>query len=273
MITVVGHIAYDYIFNLDNSHYITYFRKCYGGGGTNIAIGLASLGKKVQLYSVAGTDFKKYENYLKKFELNKRIIKSNKKCARAYIFNIGKEQKTYFYWGASEEMENMKGIKSDILHISPCHPKLAMRMAEKSKFFGFEPGQDLKKFNRRELKYIIEKADIIFCNRHEAEIIKEIIKEFIKDKEMIITLGEKGSMIYREKKKIPSIKVKCIDATGAGDAFKAGFWYGWLEGYDIEKCCKIGTTLASFVIEKFGAQNFPRYEDFVERYEKNFGKL
>ncbi len=270
MITVVGHIAYDFIFNLNNLNYIVDFKKCYGGGGANIAAGLAYFGKKAELYSVAGIDFKKYENYLKKFKLKMRIKRSNKKCARAYIFNIGKEQKTYFYWGASEEMENMKGIKSNILHISPCHPKLAIRMAEKSNFFGFEPGQDLKKFNKKELEYIIEKADIIFCNRYEAERIK---KFKINDKELIITLGENGSIIYKEKKKIPPVKAKCIDATGAGDAFKAGFWYGWSEGYDVEKCCKIGSTLASFVIENFGSQNFPRYEDFVSRYEKNFGKL
>jgi ribokinase len=270
MITVVGHIAYDFIFNLENSHYINNFKKCYGGGGANIAIGLACLGKKSQIYSVAGIDFKKYENYLKNFNLKNKIKKSDKKCARAYIFNTGKEQKTYFYWGASEEMERMKGIKTSVLHISPCHPKLAIKMAEKSEFFAFEPGQDLKKFSKKELEYIIEKADIIFCNEYEAKILKKI--QF-RNSEMIITLGEKGSIIYSEKKKIPPVKAKCVDTTGAGDAFKAGFWYGWLEGYDIEKCCKIGSTLASFVIEKFGAQNFPKYEDFIARYEKNFGKL
>ncbi|MEM1514099.1 MAG: carbohydrate kinase family protein [Candidatus Thermoplasmatota archaeon] len=269
MITVVGHIAYDFIFNIENSHYIKNFKKCYGGGGANIAVGLSCLGKKPQLYSIAGKDFKKYENYLKNFNLKNKIKRSNKKCARAYIFNIGNEQKTYFYWGASEEMKNMQGIKSNILHISPCHPKLAIRMVEKSKFCGFEPGQDLKKFRKKELEYIIEKVDIIFCNENEAKILKK----YKFDKEMIITLGKKGSMIYKERKKIPPVKAKCIDATGAGDAFKAGFWYGWLEGYDIEKCCKIGSTVASFVIEKFGAQNFPKYEDFIARYEKNFGKL
>ena len=270
MITIVGHIAYDFIFILDNLHYIKNFRKCYGGGGANIAVGLASLGKNVEIYSVAGRDFKRYEEHLKKFKLKINLKRSNKKCARAYIFNLGKEQKTFFYWGASEEMENMEGIKRKVLHISPCHPKLAIKMAEKAEFFAFEPGQDLKRFRKEEIEYLLEKANIIFCNERESKIIKKFLNG---NKELIITLGEKGSIIYRNRKKIPAVKARCIDATGAGDAFKAGFWFGYSEGYDIEKCCKIGSTLASFVIERIGAQNFPRYEDFIQRYEKNFGRF
>ena len=275
MITVVGHTAYDYIFNVENhpllnhSSYILKWNKFYGGGGANIAVGISKFGIKSKLYSAIGIDGKRYENYLKKLGISLNFYRSNKKTARAFIFNSKKGQKMYFYWGASEEMEKMRGIKSEILHIAPCHPKLAIKMAENSEFFAFEPGQDLKKYCKEEIEYMIENADIIFCN----EIEYKYLKKFEIRGNIIVTLGNKGSIIYKSGKRIPAIPSKQIDATGAGDAYKAGFWFGLLNGYDLEVCCKLGSISASFVIEKMGAQNFPNLEKLKNRYEKYFGKL
>ncbi|RLF50315.1 MAG: carbohydrate kinase family protein, partial [Thermoplasmata archaeon] len=71
MITVVGHVAYDYIFiveshpSINESSYIIKWKKCYGGGAANIAVGIKKLGGESKLYSIAGRDFKRYEDYLK----------------------------------------------------------------------------------------------------------------------------------------------------------------------------------------------------------------
>jgi len=276
-VTVVGHVAYDYIFmverhaKLNQSSYITEWKKCYGGGAANIAVGIKKLGGKSKLYSVAGRDFKRYENYLKKIGVELDLYRSKKPTARAYIFNANGKQVMYFYWGASEKMEKMKAIKSNFLHIAPCHPKLALEMAEKTEFFAFEPGQDLKKFDKGSLAYMVEKADIIFCNEIE---LKEMEKKVgIKNKEVIVTLGKKGSMIYNKKLKIKAIPAKVVDATGAGDAYKAGFWVAFSKGYDIETCCKFGSVVASFIVEKIGAQNYPSWEKVEKRFSKHFGKV
>jgi len=275
MITVVGHSAYDYIFQVENypsinhSSYINEWKKCYGGGGANISVGIASLGGKSRLYTAGGMDFKRYESYLRKKGIELILHKSNNKTARAYIFNKNGEQIMFFYWGASKEMEKMKGIPTDYLHIAPCHPKLAIEMAEKAKFFAFEPGQDLKKFKKDELSHIVEKADIIFCNEIELNQMEKLVK--LKGKEVIVTMGGKGSVIYRSGKKIPSLPAKVIDATGAGDAYKAGFWIAFMKGYEMEECCKIGSVVSSFVVEKIGAQTFPMWDEVEERYKKYFG--
>lgn len=275
-ITVVGHSAYDYIFTVDflpsknQSSYIKKWKRCYGGGGANISVGIARMGGRSRLYTVGGKDFKSYENFLNKNNVELILKRSNKKTARAYIFNAGDQQVMYFYWGSSVEMENMRGIKSEYLHIAPCHPNLAIKMAEKAKFFAFEPGQDLKKFEKRDISYIIEKADIVFCNETEIEEMKKLAN--LRKKEVIVTLGKKGSLIYNSKIKIPSIPCNVLDTTGAGDAYKAGFWTGFIKGYEIEKCCKIGAVLSSFVVEKIGAQNFPSIAKMVERYKNYFGE-
>ncbi len=43
-----------------------------------------------------------------------------------------------------------------------------------------------------------------------------------------------------------------IDATGAGDAFAAGFLVGRVRGEPIERCCAMGVVSASFAIEERG---------------------
>ncbi|MCK4492395.1 MAG: hypothetical protein KAU03_07205 [Candidatus Altiarchaeales archaeon] len=59
-----------------------------------------------------------------------------------------------------------------------------------------------------------------------------------------------------------------MDASGAGDAFNAGFITAHLRGYDIYDSVKIGNATASFIIEKWGCQtNLPAWEGVMGRYE------
>ncbi len=280
-LTIVGHAAYDYIFNVeehprkDESVYIRNWKRYYGGGGANIAMAFSSLGGKSILYTAAGRDFGRYENRLKKMGVKTVLKRSKKKTASAFIFNNASSQKTYFFWGASEEMEKMRGIKSKNLHIAPCHPLLAMKMAEKADFFAFEPGQDLKKYSTENLAKMVEKANIIFCNEREYAYMKKMAN--LEGKNIIVTLGEKGSIIHEKEGRRINVKavkpLRFVDATGAGDAYKAAFWFAFLNENEIEKCCRFASVFASFVVEKEGAQNFPSYAKVTKRYERNFGKM
>jgi sugar/nucleoside kinase (ribokinase family) len=53
---------------------------------------------------------------------------------------------------------------------------------------------------------------------------------------------------------VPAVADKVIDTTGAGDYFAAGFLAGYAKGYDLEKCGKLGSIMASRVIGIVGAQ-------------------
>jgi len=274
-LTVVGHAAYDYIFSVerqpgkDESAYIREWGRYYGGGGANIAVGFSSLGGKGILYTAAGRDFARYERHLKKKGVELILKRSNKKTPSAFVFNDSETQKSYFFWGASEEMENMEGIESEYLHIAPCHPSLAMKMAEKAKFFAFEPGQDMRKYDSRHLAHMAEMADIIFCNEKELAYIRRRVS--LKGKNVIVTLGARGSRIYGRNVRINAVKPsRFVDATGAGDAYKAAFWFAFLNGNEMEKCCRFASTFASFVVERMGAQNFPSLQKVMERYVRNF---
>jgi sugar/nucleoside kinase (ribokinase family) len=40
--------------------------------------------------------------------------------------------------------------------------------------------------------------------------------------------------------RMKSIRVRAVDATGAGDAFNGGFLHGYLAGWPLEECMRAG---------------------------------
>ncbi len=72
----------------------------------------------------------------------------------------------------------------------------------------------------------------------------------------VVKIGEKGSLVKQDGKThtIAPIPVKCIDTTGAGDLYAAGFLYGFLGDRGPEISGKTGSLLAGKVIEEPGAK-------------------
>lgn len=50
------------------------------------------------------------------------------------------------------------------------------------------------------------------------------------------------------------IPVKCVDTTGAGDLYAAGYLYGMAREMSPGECGKLGALLAGKVIEEAGAK-------------------
>ena len=72
---------------------------------------------------------------------------------------------------------------------------------------------------------ILPLVDIIKFSEDETDIFgKDYIERELKDKLVFVTLGSKGSKWFYKGigGHVPTIKVKCVDTTGAGDAFYAG---------------------------------------------------
>lgn len=73
-------------------------------------------------------------------------------------------------------------------------------------------------------KRILQAADIVKFSEDEVETFTEDYVNSLSDKLVLITLGKEGSeWRYKGKKnRVPTISVKPVDTTGAGDAFFAG---------------------------------------------------
>jgi ribokinase len=85
---------------------------------------------------------------------------------------------------------------------------------------------------------------------------------------VVVKMGNKGSFAYNGSENIhmPCFDVKCIDTTGAGDSFNAGFLYGKINGFSLEKSCEFGNFVASKCVECVGATTgFPSISDISLR--------
>lgn len=76
----------------------------------------------------------------------------------------------------------------------------------------------------------------------------------------VMTRSEKGSVIVSGDERIeqPATPVeKVVDSTGAGDAYCAGFLYGWTQSWSLAECARLGTYCATRVIQQVGARIEP----------------
>ena len=86
----------------------------------------------------------------------------------------------------------------------------------------------------------------------------EAIKPY--DNLFAITRSEKGSVIVRGDECIVQAAEpvqNVVDSTGAGDAYSAGFMFGWANDYSLAKCAELGTFCATAVIQQVGGRIEP----------------
>jgi sugar/nucleoside kinase (ribokinase family) len=75
-----------------------------------------------------------------------------------------------------------------------------------------------------------------------------------------MTRSEKGSVIKHGDEVIVQEATpvdELVDTTGAGDAYTAGFLYGWSHGRGLKESAEIGTLCATRVIQQVGARIEP----------------
>ena len=129
--------------------------------------------------------------------------------------------------------------------------------------------------DRDRIKEIVSGFDIIKPNEMESKIItgrgpKEACEILYSwgVKIVIITLGEKGSIIFDgdEFHDIPSFETFAKDPTGAGDTYAAGFMFEYLKnnGRNLRKTGLFASSTASVMVENTGP-HFTITEDEVRR--------
>ena len=85
-------------------------------------------------------------------------------------------------------------------------------------------------------------------------------------KDVIVTMGSKGSMVYHEGKAtfVPSRKVNAVDTTAAGDTYCGGLCVALSEGKDIIEAAQFATASSALTVQKRGAQDsIPYRKDII----------
>lgn len=144
----------------------------------------------------------------------------------------------------------------------------------------FDPGPLVSLIPRKVLEEVVKSSEILFLNLDEAkkmtklaslEDISRQLAEF-GARMVVIKLGERGSFVYTKRRavKAPSFKVKVKDPTGAGDAFNAGFIFGYMRSHDFYETALFANAIGALSVTKLGAGlNLPTRTEIYNFLEKN----
>lgn len=127
---------------------------------------------------------------------------------------------------------------------------------------------------KREVISVARTCDIFMPSEEEAEFltgtsVEGALEEFLSwgPSTVVIKLGERGCIAATKNQvaSVPGIKTEAVDTTGAGDGFDAGFIFGMLQGYDLERTGLYGNVVGSLVVRKRGAMTSLPRRDEVEK--------
>ena len=273
-----------------------FYESC-GGKGANQAVAVSKLGMKTEMIGMVGKDSqgeKLIQNLNKYGIISDNVIKSNELTGRAIItvdkkgdnniivipgsnFKITKEhiQAKQDVIASSDVVILQNEIPSETVEFS------LLKAKELGKITIFNPAPARKLSGE-----VFKNTDYLILNETEMEEIFEIKfndekyteKISIKKKEygiknIILTLGDKGSILFSEDnniKKYDVYKVKAVDTTAAGDSFIGAFTMKICEIGNPDEAIKYATAVSAIVVTRQGAQDsIPTREEIEKFIEEN----
>ena len=227
---------------------ITYERKA-GGAPFNVACGLKRFGRDVKFVGSVGDDLigRFLIGYAKDFGMDTTYIRKNneRNTTLAFVELNEEGDRSFCFYRKNTADYCMPEVSDELIGAADivCIGSLmlsdqecvdyALDIIKRAHSFGktvaFDVNYRTDIFRDTDsavktYKRILAEADIVKFSEDEVETFTEDYVNSLSDKLVLITLGKDGSE-YRYKgmkNRIPTITVKPIDTTGAGDAFFAG---------------------------------------------------
>jgi len=266
-----------------------------GGSAANTIHGLAGLGVDSSFIGKVGNDQMGdfFNTDLKKSNISPNLIRSKNATGRAIAFITNDAERTFAtHLGAAVELAAKDITETtfseyDYLHIEGYlvqNHELLEHALKLAKNLGMQVSLDLASYNVVEdnlnflKKMVSNYVDVLFANEEEASAFTgnedpakalDILAELVDI--AIVKVGKEGSMVKKGDSIYPitTDQVKSIDTTGAGDLYASGFLYGLVKNLSIPVCGKIGSLLASQVIQEMGAKIKPeKWKEILEKKSK-----
>ena len=301
-LTVYGHVSIDSIMSvadfprMNTTEDVLSKQTSLGGTAANVAVVAAKLGVPTAIAAFVGTDFpKKYEDFMASTGLimDELVKVDDYDTSTALVVNDSKlDQKVLFFQGphgfASKlGIELIKNAeKSRFVHFCtgdpPYHIGLMRKLKDGKRMIAFDPAQEIHRlWNDRLIADALTCSDMLFCNRFEAESVLKYLHvssfEEVNFPFILCTKGADGCELYLDgtHMSFPIVKAdRVVDATGAGDSFRAGFYAGQYHGLSIEQSIITAATTSSFIVEDVGTlTNAPTWDMVMERADKLLTKV
>ena len=297
-ICVIGSLNMDLVVNVDKmpkpgqTIIGSNFKEVPGGKGANQAVAMARLNGNVSMIGKVGEDGfgQTLINSLKNDKVDTTYIKTTKGATGVALITVDNNAQNSIVVspGANFEVKeedidnNIEAIKnSDIVVLQLETPlntiKYALKKSkELNKYTILNPAPALKLDDE-----IIKNVDLLTPNETELEIISGVNIETEEDiqkaaqimiekgvKELIVTLGSKGSLYINKEKSIfkKAYKVEAVDTTAAGDSYTAALAVALSKDKNIKEAMDFASKVGALSVLKEGAQSsLPTLED-VENF-------
>ncbi len=263
-----------------------------GGSACNTIVGVGRLGGIARFIGKCGNGEmgQFFENDLKRQNVEPSLLRSDTPTGRVLSIITPDAQRSMFtYLGAAAEtipqdISQNLFTNAAIVHIEGYllhNPDLILKVLETARQSGARISLDLASFNVVEeshelAQHIVESfVDILIANEDEARAYTghkdevHAMRALSENAEIaVLKVGERGSFVARGNQIVPiqpKTGAAVIDTTGAGDLWAAGFLYGLVNGYALERCGELGSACGYEVCQVVGA-NIP--ETGWERIKK-----
>jgi len=294
----------------DGEQSVNGFESLPGGSAANTIYGLAKLGVKAGFVGAIGIDddgeglIKDFKNVAvdtsqirikQEVKTGSTICLSDRLGGRAIYVSPGANNLL-----GPEDIDLAYLSQSQMVHLSSFADdrqfNLQVSVTEKlsiSVTVSLAPGMLYVARGLKDLAPLLKRAHIVFMNREEIERLtgdgfKSGAREIAKSgcRIVVVTLGkglDKGkagmvtAYIYdgKQEYEVESEEVTSklpLESTGAGDAFAAGFIFGFLRGKKLEECGLLGDIMASFGIRAIGARKgLPTLAQLSQKYLQRSG--
>ncbi|MEM2726793.1 MAG: carbohydrate kinase family protein [Archaeoglobaceae archaeon] len=251
-----------------------------GGSAANTIVGLARLRINSAYIGKIGDDAEGrilLEDLKKEGVETKAVIKAKGRSGTAMIFVDDAGNRAILVDPGVNDTIRYEEINFDfvrefrVLHLTSFICKNSLdslnsqkKLVEDFEIVSFDPGMPYAERGIKDMLPILKRTTIFLPNKTEIEKLFGMDYKTSAEKCLdlgiqivAVKLGSEGCWIKTKDKElsIKPFKVKVVDTTGAGDAFNAGFLYGYLKGKSLEECGKIGNYVASLCIQQVGARS------------------
>lgn len=258
-----------------------------GGSAANTVVGLARLGHGVGYVGKVGADYegRLLLRSLKDENVDTRgvVVSENGRSGVVVGFVDRRGERTLCVSPGVNDALGFEEVGVDyvsgakFLHMTsfvgekPFEAQKRLLRSLSTAMVSFDPGELYARRGLAALRAMLKRSYVVFPNEMELRLLtgrgcEEGAEVLIGEGVSVVAvkLGERGCYITDGEKafRVPALKVRVVDTTGAGDAFCAGFLHGLLTGRDLRACGEIANFVAGRKIEKAGArEGLPRLCD------------